>query len=239
MSETKTLSSFEKLAAVNVNDKLEKKNGLSYLSWAWAVDQLLRADPTATWHYYEKDAGVPFVTFPDGTCMVFCHVAAFGKTMVAQLPVMDHRNQPIKNPNAFQINTAMQRCLVKAIALHGLGLYVYAGEDLPEGEEKPESENGKGKGPVITPTTGAWESLDPDMQAWMTDKAHAVRTLIKKGDVAGAWDELTEHDESMTEDQKVALWTRFDSKERSALKKECDKRKTTNRGATPEERAAA
>lgn len=117
-------SNYTKLAAINVKDKIEKKNGLSYLSWAWAVDQLLRNDSSATWSY-----GDP-VTWGQ-TVMVFCTVTAFGKPMTAQLPVMDHRNKAIPNPDAFAVNTAMQRCLVKAIALHGLGLYIYAGEDLP------------------------------------------------------------------------------------------------------------
>lgn len=123
-------SNFEKLAAINVNDKTEAKNGLTYLSWAWAVDQLLRADPAANWTYPEpKVCG-------GSTLMVFCSVTAFGKTMTAQLPVMNHKNQPIPDPDAFQINTAMQRCLAKAIALHGLGLYIYAGEDVPATESK-------------------------------------------------------------------------------------------------------
>jgi len=64
--------------------------------------------------------------------MVFCEVKAFGVSRTAQLPVMDHRNKAISEPDAFQVNTAMQRCLAKAISLHGIGLYIYAGEDLPE-----------------------------------------------------------------------------------------------------------
>ena len=127
---------FSDLRAVNVNDYIEKKNGLSYLSWAWAVDQLLQRDPTATWDYRCADDGVPFVRI-NGTAMVFCTVHAFGVSRTAQLPVMDHRNKPIPDPDAFQVNTAMQRCLAKAIALHGLGLYIYAGEDVPD-EVKPE-----------------------------------------------------------------------------------------------------
>jgi len=125
-------SAYLRLASINVNDKTEKKQNLTYLSWAWAVDQLLRADPAATWSY-----GEPMV-YGNATMMVFCTVNAFGKNMTAQLPVMDHRNKPIPEPDSFQINTAMQRCLAKAIALHGLGLYIYAGEDLPYEEEKPE-----------------------------------------------------------------------------------------------------
>lgn len=121
-------SSYQRLAAINVNEKTERKGNLTYLSWAWAVDQLMRLDNTATWEYREP-------TYFKETLMVYCAVTAFGKTMTAQLPVMDNRNKAIANPDAFQVNTAMQRCLAKAIALHGLGLYIYAGEDLPPNEE--------------------------------------------------------------------------------------------------------
>ena len=123
---------YSEIASINVNDHVEKKGGLSYLSWAWAVDQLLRLDEDAEWGYGEH------VTFGDGTVMVCCTVAAFGKRRTMQLPVMDYKNRAIVNPDAFAVNTAMQRCLVKAIALHGLGLYIYAGEDLPYGDEKPD-----------------------------------------------------------------------------------------------------
>ncbi len=126
-------TNYAKLRAIDVSGRIEKKNGLSYLSWAWAVDQLLLQDASATWDY--KDP----VRFGD-TLMVFCTVTAFGKPMTAQLPVMDHRNKAIANPDAFAVNTAMQRALVKAIALHGIGLYVYAGEDLPDNATKPEGD---------------------------------------------------------------------------------------------------
>jgi len=118
---------FVELAGINVNEHVEKKANLSYLSWAWAVDQLMRADSQANWVFHEP------VMFGE-TMMVSCTVTAFGKPMTMHLPVMDHRNQAIKNPDAFQVNKNMMRCLVKAIAVHGLGLYIYAGEDLPEGE---------------------------------------------------------------------------------------------------------
>jgi hypothetical protein len=130
------VSKFAELAKINVNEHTEKKNGLTYLSWAWAVDQLLRQDETASWEYrFSNDK--PYVQIGE-TCMVFCTVRAFGVERTAQLPVMDHRNKAIPNPDAFQVNVAMQRCLAKAIALHGIGLYIYAGEDLPEGvKEEP------------------------------------------------------------------------------------------------------
>lgn len=136
MDDTKMENNFTKLAAVNVQKYVEKKNGLSYLSWAYAVDQILRHDPLAYWTYGEP------VKWGD-TVMVFCTVTAFGKPMTAQLPVMDHRNKAIPNPDAFQVNVTMQRCLAKAIALHGLGLYLYAGEDFPISDEETVKTQGK------------------------------------------------------------------------------------------------
>lgn len=124
------MSKYAELRKIDVSSKIEKKNGLSYLSWAWACDQLLQQDPTATWVYNQP------VAFGE-TLMVFCTVTAFGKSMTAQLPVMDYRNKAIPNPDAFAVNTAMQRCLAKAIALHGIGLYIYAGEDVPQEEPEP------------------------------------------------------------------------------------------------------
>ena len=115
---------YKDLRQINVSQHIEKKNGLSYLSWSCALDQLLQLDDSATWEYLEPKR------FGE-SMMVFCKVTAFGKSRTAQLPVMDFRNQAIPNPNAYQVNTAMQRCLAKAISLHGIGLYIYAGEDLP------------------------------------------------------------------------------------------------------------
>jgi hypothetical protein len=117
--------SYLELRKLNVNEHTEKKGKFTYLSWAWAVDQLLQADPMATWDYQAP------MQFGD-TLMVFCSVTAFGKTMTSQLPVLNAQNKAIANPDAFAVNTAMQRCLAKAIALHGIGLYIYAGEDIPD-----------------------------------------------------------------------------------------------------------
>jgi hypothetical protein len=116
---------YNEIRKINVNEHTDKKGKFTYLSWAWAVDQLLQIDPSATWDYQ------PPMQFGD-TLMVFCSVTAFGKTMTSQLPVLNHQNKAISNPNAMDVNTAMQRCLAKAIALHGLGLYIYAGEDVPD-----------------------------------------------------------------------------------------------------------
>lgn len=123
------------LLKLNVQDHVEKKNGLTYLSWAWAWAEALKADPAATFHVdtFQRADGttVPYMDI-NGTAMVWVQTTLFGKEMACMLPVMDHRNKPIPNPDAFQVNTAIMRCMTKCLALHGLGLYIYAGEDLPE-----------------------------------------------------------------------------------------------------------
>jgi hypothetical protein len=116
---------YKELRQIDVSKYTEKKNGLTYLSWAWAVDQLLLSDPKAHWFYPE------YQRWGNGSVMVFCTVVANDISRTAQLPVMDYRNKPISEPDSFAVNTAMQRCLAKAIALHGIGLYIYNGEDLP------------------------------------------------------------------------------------------------------------
>lgn len=113
------------LLTINVNDHTEKKQNLTYLSWAWAWAEVIKRDVAANYVFTD------FRNF-GATMMVFCDVTIFGKTITAYLPVMDHKNKAIENPDSFAVNKAMMRCLAKGIALHGLGLYIYAGEDLPE-----------------------------------------------------------------------------------------------------------
>ena len=126
----------------NVNEHVEKKNGLSYLSWAWAWAEVLKVDNQAWFEVHEwwLDEGgtVPCMYLKDQTAMVKVSVYVNEIKRTCVLPVMDHRNKAIENPNAFQVNTAIMRCLAKAIAMHGLGLYIYAGEDLPMEEEVKE-----------------------------------------------------------------------------------------------------
>ena len=122
----------EKLLKTNVNEHTEKKNGLTYLSWAWAWAEALKADSSA-WYKIEMFGDKCFMDI-NGTAMVFVTVTMYGKPMTCQLPVMDYRNKAIPNPDAFAVNTAIMRCMTKALALHGLGLYIYSGDDLPEGE---------------------------------------------------------------------------------------------------------
>lgn len=135
--EAKGSSAFEKLFSVNVNGHTEKKNGLTYLSWAWAWAELLKRFPDSTYAVYENQQGWCYHT--DGkTAWVKTGVTVEGKECIEYLPVMDARNRsiPVANITSFDVNKAIQRSLTKAVARHGLGLYVYAGEDLPEAEEE-------------------------------------------------------------------------------------------------------
>ena len=118
------------LLKLNVNEHTEKKGNLTYLSWAWAWAEALKADPNA--HFQVMMFGDKCYTDINGTYMVWVTVTLFNKPMTCQLPVMDHRNKAIIAPDAFAVNTAIMRCMTKALSLHGLGLYIYAGEDLPE-----------------------------------------------------------------------------------------------------------
>ncbi|MBX3672680.1 MAG: DUF1071 domain-containing protein [Burkholderiales bacterium] len=129
-------SSFARLSGINVNDHVEKKGQFSYLSWPYAVAQLRLADPNATWEVRRFD-GLPFLRTEAGY-FVEVAVTVEGVTLSQIHPVLDSKNRPIPEPTVFDLNTSLQRCLVKAIALHGLGLYIYAGEDLPTpAEDQP------------------------------------------------------------------------------------------------------
>ena len=126
---------FNDLYAVNVNGHTEKKNGLTYLSWAWAWGEIKKRHPDATYTVYENADGWNYHT--DGrTCWVKTGVIVNGIEHIEYLPVMDYKNKSIsiENVTSFDVNKAIQRSLTKACARHGLGLYIYAGEDLPEEE---------------------------------------------------------------------------------------------------------
>ena len=203
-------SPFQRLFAINVNDHVEKKNNLSYLTWAWAVAELLKADPMATWEYKEP------VRWND-TVMVFCTVTAFNKQMTAQLPVMDHRNKAISNPDAFAVNTAMQRCLAKAIALHGLGLYIYSGEDLPESEAEAFAKKASEKG--VTPTAGAMEHMSEAERKFIAEFAEGIQQHFNDGTATPAQLVSMLEERHLDAEEKVAVWSLLDSKVRSAIKK--------------------
>lgn len=151
------------LLKVDTSGHIEKKNGLSYLSWAWAWTEALKADPSATFSvdtFSYNDQTVPFMKIGD-TAMVWVNVTMFGQKRTCMLPVMDHRNKPIVEPDAFQVNSAIMRCLVKCIALHGLGLNIYAGEDLPESVDQETGEIKRKAEPKPEPKVEAKPSKPP------------------------------------------------------------------------------
>lgn len=134
----KPKSVFETLFAINVNDKIEKKGNLSYLSWSFCWAEIKKAYPDATYTIYERETQYgPVFYFTDGkTCWVKTGMTINGLEHIEMLPVMDFNNRsiPLEKVTANDVNKAIQRSLTKAAARHGLGLYIYAGEDLPEEE---------------------------------------------------------------------------------------------------------
>ena len=139
-------SVFEILNAINVNEHTEGRNGFTYLSWAYAWAEVKKAFPDANYTIYENEDGIPYIT--DGmTAWVKTGVTINGQEHIEFLPVMDFKNRsiPLGDITSFDVNKAIQRSLTKCCARHGLGLYIYAGEDLPEEEKKAQEEKMKQK----------------------------------------------------------------------------------------------
>lgn len=136
-----TISVFETLNKINCKEHVEKKNGLDYLPWAWAWTKVKQHYPNAFYTIYENPEGIPY--FTDGqTGWVKTGVTIEGLEHIEYLPIMDYRNQsiPAGKITSTDMNKSIQRSLTKACARHGLGLYIYAGEDLPDtGEEQPQT----------------------------------------------------------------------------------------------------
>ncbi len=133
---------FATLNAVNCNEHTEKKGNLTYLSWAWAWQMVKSHYPDASYTIYENPNGWNY--FTDGrTCWVKTGVTIQGIEHIEYLPIMDARNQsiPLESVKSTDVNKSIQRSLTKACARHGLGLYIYAGEDLPDSEESRQSKN--------------------------------------------------------------------------------------------------
>lgn len=198
------------LLKINVNDHTEKKNGLTYLSWAWAWAKVLEIDPQATWEAIEFD-GMPVKFLPDNSAMVKTAVAIKGHTKTCWLPVMNHRNQAIKNPDAFAINTAIVRCLTKTISMHGLGLYIYAGEDLPDGEEivKPKAK--------IAALDGIGDLLSEEMRQVLREWANEAIAICREDSPQACIAFLKE--KGMEGDERLYLDSQLPSDVRSAMRK--------------------
>ena len=164
------MGKFEEVYAINVNEKTEKKGQLTYLSWAWAWAEFKKAYPDAT--YKVDQFGGLFCTGNEKIgYMVRTEVTAGEQTYEMWLPVMDMRNNTVLAPKMTEINKTIMRCLTKNLAIFGLGLYIYAGEDLPEGEDGNNVETIQNK-PANTPKSN--------------DKPKAFQVLTKS-EMIGVW----------------------------------------------------
>lgn len=185
MKEEKKESVFETLNAINVNDHTEKKNGLTYLSWAWAWAKVKENYPDSFFTIYENPEGL--IYFHDGrTAWVKTGVTIEGQELIEYLPVMDYNNRSltIERLTSFDVNKAIQRSLTKACARHGLGLYIYAGEDLPEAEAgaqqtKPKAEQAQQAKPKAEPKpqiddAALTAAIDEAMSASSVDELQKV-----------------------------------------------------------------
>jgi hypothetical protein len=191
---------FAKLNAVNVNDKTEKKGNLTYLSWAWAWGEVKKQFPDATYTVYENKDG--WIYHTDGkTCWVKTGVTVNGIEHIEYLPVMDFKNNsiPLEKVTSYEVNKTIQRSLTKACARHGLGLYIYAGEDLPECEDKQEQKPAKEEqkpaekpaekpAPVKIKLTPMWVS---ELEALIA-RADVDEAIILSGFQVASLDDITE-----------------------------------------------
>ena len=209
------------LLKINVNDHTEKKGQLTYLSWAWAWAEVLKVDPAATWivHTYGPQGAEQPCMWIGETAMVHTSVTVNGLRRECMLPVMDHKNNALKSPDARKISDAIMRCMTKAISMHGLGLYIYAGEDLPEGEEpeKKQDLSGIRHSPLKNDDVPA---LPPEVQEYIKDLATGVTEAFRSTDAdwhAAAVQQIKS--EGLDDLQKMTLWAQLDSKTRSAFKK--------------------
>jgi hypothetical protein len=184
---------FETLNKVDVSKFTEQKGQFTYLSWADAVNELLSYYPEATWEVKHNPDGWPYFPCPAGA-FVEVSLTIEGITRTQVHPVLDYKNKPISEPDSFQVNTAIQRCLAKAISLHGLGLYIYRGEDLPD-------------------TQFRFKPGEKD------EIIKQVKDALFNGDGLALKQILDEYHEP---ESKMAVWALFTSRERDSIKKMLD-----------------
>jgi len=147
---------WDTLSKVDCSEHIEKKMNLNYLSWAWAWGILMQHYPNAQYGFYEqKDSGIPYVKMPDGSAEIRCRLTIDDLSREMWLPVMDNRYNAIKNPSARQVSDTKMRCLVKTMAMFGLGHHIYGGEDLVYLDEKKKNKSDE----------------DVDIPDWVTEES--------------------------------------------------------------------
>ena len=175
---------WERLSQIDVNEHTEKKGNLTYLSWAWAWATLKNEYPGASFqkHFFdhiskEGEMKLPYAIDGEGYAYVRVTVRVEDVEVTETLPVLGNNNRSVKNPDSFAVNTSLQRCLAKAIAYHGLGHYIYAGEDLPvetikadetdeADEEPPPKVTPKAAPPKAVPTSNGGALSDMTVEEW-------------------------------------------------------------------------
>ena len=175
------MSVWQTLSKIDVNKHTEKKGNLTYLSWAWAWAVTKEHYPEANYVFVDNEIHA------DGTMTVHCEISIETVNHEMWLPVMDNRNKAIKNPDAFAINTAKMRCLTKGLSMHGLGAYIYAGEDLPQGEPEKTYEQwcDENKDSIIAIKAGiASEDLASASEAWF-ELSNEIKTALWKAPSKG------------------------------------------------------
>lgn len=216
------MTKFEEVYGINVNDKTEKKGNLTYLSWAFAWAEFKKIYPNATYRINSFDG-----TYCTGNekigYMVQTEVTAEELTYEMWLPVMDMRNNTILQPKMTEINKTIMRCLTKNLAMFGLGLYIYAGEDLPESEEENDggmsATNTKNKPVNVAKTKDKSKGFEPLTKSEMVEKwgvKNAEETVLWFERKLGV--KMSDWDEDMTNDARALLETQKNKREREARK---------------------
>lgn len=190
-------STFDTLSAINVNDKVEKKSNLTYLSWAWAWSETKKAFPNATYSVIEDPiTQKPYFYDENLGYMVMTQVVIENEMLEMWLPVMDGANKAMlatpytyktkygeKSVDAatmFDINKTLMRCLVKNLAMFGLGLYIYAGEDLPEAEPTPVATKPVDTTPELEELKKGTDNWDKVVNYVTTNKALGIDAIGKQ-----------------------------------------------------------
>lgn len=194
---------FTTLNDINVNDKVEKKNNLTYLSWAWAWGEVKKIHPDANYTIYENADGWNY--FTDGkTCWVKTGVTINEIEHIEYLPVMDFKNKsiPADTVTSFDVNKTIQRSLTKACARHGLGLYIYAGEDLPEVDAEAVAEVKKDLANAKRAQTNDRKKGAKELKEKLLERAEAVILRLKALDKIPQSHEAVAYSNKLIEDLK-------------------------------------
>ncbi len=196
---------WDTLSAVDVSEHTQEKGGLTYLSWAWAWGVLMEHYPDAEFQFSEEKF------FPDGSCQVECEVSIRGHDRTMWLPVMDYKNKAIGNPSSRHVSDAKQRCLVKCLAMWGLGHYIYAGEDVPS---KPDASKDK-EGETVK-TNGKAEAIEVAKEELGAKEVPGWSGIVE----AKNYEELTQVYRENSEE-----WKKFGDQIFGEIVRECTKRK--------------